>query len=109
MQPQQPVVAARKRIRVLSRRVQLIAPIAVLMLALLFSSLVLSSRLHIGTTPPLSRSSFSVQTSSGPDLRDEHPQRQWQEMHQQTASPAVCVPVATNGRRHVPATGAGNC
>jgi hypothetical protein len=103
------MLATLKRVRVLSQRLQLIATIAVLVLLLVVTSLVLSSRPHVGTTTQLSGGATSAQTSNGPDLRDEHPQRQWQDMHQQTPSPAGCVPVATNGRGHVPATGAGSC
>jgi hypothetical protein len=104
------MLATFKRVRTISQRVQLIASIVVLVLLFLLSSLVLSSRLHAGTSvSSTGGATSSAQTSTGPDPRDEHPQRQWRAMHQQPSSPAGCVPVATNGRGHVPAAGAGSC
>jgi hypothetical protein len=100
-----PMLATLKRVRVLSQRVQLIASSAVLLLLFLLSSLVLASRPHVGgTASSLSEVSSSIQSSTRPDLRDEHPQRQWLERQQ-----SHCVPMATSGRGHVPATGASSC
>jgi hypothetical protein len=104
------MLATLKRVRTISQRVQLIASIAVLVLLLLLSSLVLASRLQVGTPVHSTWDGpSSAQTSTGPDLRDEHPQRQYRQLHQQPPSPSGCVPVATNGRGYVPATGVGSC
>lgn len=84
-----------------TKRVQIIASLAVIALVLLLGSLVLATRPHSVTASP------QVTTSSGiPDRRDEHPKQQWQAAQNQNQSPA-CTPVATNGRGYVPMGGTG--